>query len=60
MLRATRGCLIPNIKDLGLVFSEKKIFKSVSIYFIVKTVDPWDRAIFDPRGILSTIYVKDL
>ena len=56
----TRGCLIPNIKDLGLVFSEKKIFKSFSIYFIVKTVDPWGGAIFDPRGILSTIYEKDL
>ena len=48
------------MKALGLVVSEKKIFKSFPIYFNVKTVDPWGGAIFDPRGILSTIYVENL
>ena len=51
---------MPNIKALGLVVSEKKIFKNFTIYFNVKTFDPWGGAIFDPRGIVSTIYVKDL
>ena len=30
------------------------------MYFNVKTFDPWRGAIFDPRGILSTIYVENL
>ena len=51
---------MPNIKALGLIVSEKKIFKSFPIYFNVETLDPWGGAIFDPREILSTIYVKDL
>ena len=51
---------MPNIKALGLVVSQKKIFKSFPIYFNVKTVGPWGGAIFDPRGIVSTIYVDDL
>ena len=51
---------MPNIKALGLVVSEKKIFKSFPIYFNVKTFDPWGGAIFDHREILLTLYVKDL
>ena len=51
---------MPNIKALGLIVSEKKIFKSFTIYFNVKTFDPRGGAIFDPSGILSTIYVEDL
>ena len=56
----SRCCNIQNMKALGLLVSEKKIFKSFPIYFNVKTFDPWGGAIFDPRGILSTIYVEDL
>ena len=51
---------MPNIIALGLVVSEKKIFKSYTIYFNVKTFDPWGGAIFDPSGILSTKYIEDL
>ena len=51
---------MPNIKALGLVVSEKKIFKSFPIYLNIKTFDPWGGAVFDPMGIFSTIYVEDL
>ena len=60
MWTTSRCWNIQNMKALGLLVSEKKIFKSFPIYFNVKTFDPWGGAIFDPRGILSTIYVKDL
>ena len=50
---------MPNIKAVGLVDSKKKIFKTFPIYFTVKTFDPWGGAIFDPTGIISTIFVED-
>ena len=59
MWTTSRCWNIQNMKALGLLVSEKKIFKSFPIYFNVKTFDPWGGAIFDPRGILS-IYVEDL
>ena len=35
-------------------------FKKFPYIFQCKTFDPWGGAIFDPRGIFSTIYVEDL
>ena len=35
-------------------------FLKFSYIFQCKTFDPWGRAIFDTRGILSTTYVEDL
>ena len=35
-------------------------FKKFSYIFQCKTFDPWGGTIFDPRGILSTIFLEDL
>jgi len=44
--------MILNVKVLGLVFSEKKIFKIFSYITIFKTDEPPNEAPFYPMGIL--------
>ena len=39
-------CQISNIKGLGLLLSDKKIFKVFPYMGLCKTSDPWSRAIF--------------
>ena len=52
-------CYIPNIKAVGLVVSEKKIFLVFSYCRSMETIDPRGVAKFDPRGMIGTIYVED-
>ena len=52
-------CHIPNIKAVGLVVSEKKIFEFLSHSKSMETIDPRGVAKFDPRGMNGTIYVED-
>ena len=44
------------MKALGLVVSEKKIFKSFSHCKSMGANDPQGGAIFDPRGMVGRIY----
>ena len=60
MWRTSRCCNTQNMKALGLVVSEKKIFKSFPIYFNVKPLTPVVAPFLAPVEILSTIYVEDL
>ena len=55
---ATRWCYIPNIKALGLMVSDKKIFSCFTHTSLCKPCDPWGGAIFDPRGIIWTNLVE--
>ena len=48
---------VANIKALGLVVSDKKIFFHVAPYIYVKH-DPQGGAIFCPRGLIWTNYVE--
>ena len=48
--------LVSNIKGLGLLLSDKKIFKVFP--YMVKTIDPQHGAIFDPRAIIWTTLVE--
>ena len=60
MKRTISHCYIPNIKAVGLVVSEKKIFFSFFSYCrSMETIDPRGVAKFDPRGMIGTIYVED-
>ena len=59
MYRTISHCYIPNIKAMGLVVSEKKIFFSFSNCKSMETIDPRGVAKFDPRGMAGTIYVED-
>ena len=52
-------CYIPNIKAVGLVVSEKKIFLVFSYCRSMETIDPRGVAKFDPRVMIGTIYVED-
>ena len=60
MKRTISYCYIPNIKAVGLVVSEKKIFLFFFSYCrSMETIDPRGMAKFDPRGMIGTIYVED-
>ena len=59
MYRTISHCYIPNIKAVGLVVSEKKIFLVFSYCRSMETIDPQGVAKFDPRGMIGTIYVED-
>ena len=48
--RTSRCCPIPNMKALGHVVSEKKIFKSFPIYFNVKLLTPGAGPFLTPGG----------
>ena len=50
--RSTRWCYITNIKALGFVVSEKKIFTCFPYIKLYKTCDPRGGTIFDPRDII--------
>ena len=52
--RTTKLCYIQNMKALGLVVSEKKIFLCFS------HEAPWGGAYMDPRGMVGRIYEEDL
>ena len=45
-------CYTQNMKALGLVVSEKKIFYALSM-------TPWGGARMDPRGTVGRIYKED-
>ena len=49
----TRHCYTQNIKALGYVVSEMKIFLRVSHCKYMGADDPQGGAIFDPRGIIA-------
>ena len=60
MKRTISHCYIPNIKAVGLVVSEKKIFLVFSnCKSIWRLSTPRGVAKFDPRGMAGTIYVED-
>ena len=58
--RTTIHCYTQNMKSLGLIVSEKKIF-----FYVFPIVSLWElmthrgRAIFDPRGMVGRIYKED-
>ena len=54
--RSTIHCSIENMKALGLVVSEKKIFFCFSHCKSMGANDPQGGAIFDPRGMVGRIY----
>ena len=58
-VEAISHCHIPNIKAVGPVVSEKKIFLVLSYCRSMETIDPRGVAKFDPRGMIGTIYVED-
>ena len=51
--------LLQNMKALGLVVSEKKIFLCFSHCKSMGANDPRGGAIFDPRGMIGRIYIED-
>ena len=53
----TKNCYIQNIKALGLMVSEKKIFLCSSYCKFIGAYDPRGIANLDPRGIIGRIYV---
>ena len=56
--RLTKHCFTQNIKALGLMVSEKKIFYVFSYYKSMKANDPRDVgrvANLDPRGMIGRI-----
>ena len=53
MWRTSRCCHIPNMKALGRVVSEKKIFLSFPIYFNVKLLTPGAGPLLTPGGFLQ-------
>ena len=48
-----------NIKAVGLVVLEKKIFLCFSHFKSMGAKDYWGGAIFDPRGMVGKIYKED-
>ena len=58
MKRIISHCHIQNIKAVGPVVSEKKIFDFFSHSKSMESIDPRGVA-FDPRGMNGTIYVDD-
>ena len=57
--RTTIHCYTQNMKALGPVVSEKKIFLFFSHCKSMGANDPRGRAIFDPRGMIGRIYKED-
>ena len=49
--------MMPNIKALGLVASDKKIFSHFLYISLCKTCDPLVGTIFGPRGYLNLVEV---
>ena len=57
--RSTLHCSTQNMKALGHVVLEKKIFFYVfTIVSLLELLIPRDGAIFDPRSMIHRIYVK--
>ena len=52
----TKHCFKQNIKALGLMVSEKKIFYVFSHYNSMEANDPRGMANLDPRGMIGRIY----
>ena len=52
-------CHVQNIKAVGPVVSEKKIFLFFSHSKSMETINPRGMAKFNPRGMNGTIYVED-
>ena len=52
----TKHCFTQNIKALGLMVSEKKIFYAISYYKSMGANDPPGVANLDPRGMIGRIY----
>ena len=52
----TKHCLTQNIKALGLMVSEKKIFLHFSDYKSMEANDPRGVTNLDPRGMIGRIY----
>ena len=59
MKRTTINCYTQNMKALGIVISEKKIFLCFSHCKSMGANDPRSGAIFDPRGMIGRIYKED-
>ena len=57
--RGPYGPYTQNMKALGLVVSEKKIFLCFSHCKSMGANDPRGRAIFYPRGMIGRIYKED-
>ena len=57
--RTTTHCYTQNMKALGLVVSEKKIFLWFSQCKSMGANDPRVGAIFYPRGMVGRIYKED-
>ena len=57
--RTTIHCYTQNMKALGLVVSEKKIFYVFLIVCLWELMNPRGGAIFDPRGMVGSIYIED-
>ena len=57
--RTTIHCYTQNMKALGLVVVEKKIFFMFSHCMSMGANDPRGGAIFDPRGMVGRIYKED-
>ena len=59
MKRSTIHCYTQNMKALGLVVSEEKIFLCFPHCKSMGANDPRSGAIFDPRGMIGSIYKED-
>ena len=57
--RTTIHCYTQNMKALGLVVSEKKIFYVFTIVCLWELMTPRGGAIFEPRGMVGRIYKED-
>ena len=53
--RTTIHCYTQNMKALGLMVLEKKIFYVFPIVSLWELMTPWGGAIFDPRGMVGRI-----
>ena len=53
LVEATRWCYISNIKALGLVVSEEKIFSCFPYISHCKTCDPWGRPFLAPGTLFE-------
>ena len=59
-MQRTKGpCYILNIYAVGLMVSEKKIFKAFLHYKSMETLNPGGGSSLDPRGLIGRIYLGD-